>query len=163
MILLFSPRMFQAAGRRALESSAVGFPYTRCKDSFRRSAIKKLWQRENEASIMNAKSFLSSLGFFALLASGAFAQTTGDRIDLYFGDWHTTSPRMTQGTLEERDILTRGDAMNPKRVRFSGSSTPTLTLHWRRMLRRHRSNSTASKRFALCNPDRERRMPALSP
>jgi hypothetical protein len=62
---------------------------------------------------MNAKKLLSSLGLCAVLASGALAQTTGDRIDLYFGDWHTTSPRMTHGALEERDILTRGDRMNP--------------------------------------------------
>jgi mannose-6-phosphate isomerase-like protein (cupin superfamily) len=62
---------------------------------------------------MNAKRLLSSLGLCAVLASGAFAQTTGDRIDLYFGDWHTSSPRMRHGALEERDILTRGDAMNP--------------------------------------------------
>jgi mannose-6-phosphate isomerase-like protein (cupin superfamily) len=62
---------------------------------------------------MNAKMLLRSLGLWAALASGAFAQTTGDRIDLYFGDWHTASPRMTHGTLEERDILKRGDAMNP--------------------------------------------------
>jgi mannose-6-phosphate isomerase-like protein (cupin superfamily) len=66
-----------------------------------------------QASIMNAKRLLSSLGLCAVLASGAFAQTAGDRIDLYFGDWHTSSPRMTHGALEERDILTRGDAMNP--------------------------------------------------
>jgi mannose-6-phosphate isomerase-like protein (cupin superfamily) len=62
---------------------------------------------------VNAKRLLSSLGLCAVLASVAFAQTTGERIDLYFGDWHTSSPRMTPGGLEERDILTRGDAMNP--------------------------------------------------
>lgn len=62
---------------------------------------------------MNAKKLLGSLGLCAGLASVGFAQTTGDRIDLYFGDWHTSSPRMTHGELEERDILTRGDAMNP--------------------------------------------------
>jgi mannose-6-phosphate isomerase-like protein (cupin superfamily) len=41
------------------------------------------------------------------------AQTIGKRIDLYFGDWHGATPRMTHGTLEERDILTSGDALNP--------------------------------------------------
>ena len=64
---------------------------------------------------MNAKRLLSSLGLCAVLASVGFAQTTGDRIDLYFGDWHTSSPRMTHGALEERDILTHGDAINPAR------------------------------------------------
>ena len=57
--------------------------------------------------------FLTSLALCALLYSPAFAQTTGDRIDLYFGDWHTSRSRITHGTLEERDILTRGDALNP--------------------------------------------------
>ena len=41
------------------------------------------------------------------------AQTTGDRIDLYFGDWHASTPRTTRGSLEERDILTKGDPQNP--------------------------------------------------
>jgi mannose-6-phosphate isomerase-like protein (cupin superfamily) len=41
------------------------------------------------------------------------AQITGDRIDLYFGDWHNATPRTVRGSLEERDILTRGDAANP--------------------------------------------------
>jgi mannose-6-phosphate isomerase-like protein (cupin superfamily) len=53
------------------------------------------------------------LGLFAALSSSAFAQTTRDRIDLYFGDWHASSSRIVHGALEERDILTRGDAMNP--------------------------------------------------
>ena len=57
--------------------------------------------------------FLTSLALYALLYSSVFAQTTGDRVDLYFGDWHTSLSRITHGTLEERDILTRGDAMNP--------------------------------------------------
>ncbi len=62
---------------------------------------------------MNAKRLLSSLGLCAVLASVVFAQTTGERIDLYFGDWHASSPRTTHGGLEERDILAHGDAMNP--------------------------------------------------
>src|SRR6202051_2325498 len=41
------------------------------------------------------------------------AQTTGDRISLYFGDWHNATPHIIRGSLEERDILTRGDGMNP--------------------------------------------------
>jgi hypothetical protein len=42
---------------------------------------------------MNTKALLTSLGLCTVLTSGALAQTTGDRIDLYFGDWHTSSPR----------------------------------------------------------------------
>jgi mannose-6-phosphate isomerase-like protein (cupin superfamily) len=59
---------------------------------------------------------LASLGlgaFCALLAPLAVAQITGDRIELYFGDWHNATPRTVRGSLEERDILTRGDAANP--------------------------------------------------
>ncbi len=41
------------------------------------------------------------------------AQTTGDRIGLYFGDWHRSTPHTIRGSLEERDILTRGDGLNP--------------------------------------------------
>jgi mannose-6-phosphate isomerase-like protein (cupin superfamily) len=41
------------------------------------------------------------------------AQITGDKIDLYFGDWHSATPRTVRGSLEERDIFTRGDAADP--------------------------------------------------
>ncbi len=55
------------------------------------------------------------------------AQVTGDRINLYFGDWHNSSPHMIRGSLEERDILTRGDGLNPPRAgavfRFLNSYT----------------------------------------
>jgi hypothetical protein len=83
---------------------------------------------------MNTKELLTSLGLCAVLAAGGFGQTTGDRIDLYFGDWHTSSPSMTHGALEERDILTRGDAMNPAKkgavLRFLNSYVyATLASH----------------------------------
>jgi hypothetical protein len=83
---------------------------------------------------MNTKELLTSLGLCTVLAAGGVAQTTGDRIDLYFGDWHTSSPRMTHGALEERDILTRGDAMNPAKkgavLRFINSYVyATLASH----------------------------------
>ncbi len=83
---------------------------------------------------MTAKRMLASLGLCAGLASLGFAQTAADRINLYFGDWHTSSPRMTHGKLEERDILTRGDAMNPGQkgavLRFINSyAYATLTPH----------------------------------
>jgi len=44
------------------------------------------------------------------------AQTTGDRISLYFGDWHTAAPHTIHGSLEEREILSRGDGLNPTRA-----------------------------------------------
>ena len=48
-----------------------------------------------------------------LCAALAAAQTTGDRINSYFGDWHSSTPRTTHGSLVERDIFTRGDPQNP--------------------------------------------------
>jgi mannose-6-phosphate isomerase-like protein (cupin superfamily) len=33
-------------------------------------------------------------------------------VDMYFGDWHNAKPR-TQGPLTERDVFTKGDAMQP--------------------------------------------------
>jgi mannose-6-phosphate isomerase-like protein (cupin superfamily) len=56
---------------------------------------------------------LASLGVCALFLPLALAQTTGDRIDLYFGDWNGVNPHKVYGALEERDILTRGDALKP--------------------------------------------------
>lgn len=56
---------------------------------------------------------LVSLGICIWLMPFAAAQITGDQIDLYFGDWHGASPRTIRGSLEERDILTRGDAEHP--------------------------------------------------
>ncbi len=55
---------------------------------------------------------LLCVGVF-VLASMAVAQTTADRIDLYFADWHSSAPSMTRGLLEERTILTHGDGVNP--------------------------------------------------
>jgi mannose-6-phosphate isomerase-like protein (cupin superfamily) len=62
------------------------------------------------------------------------AQTTGDRIDLYFGDWHASTPRTTRGSLEEQDIFTKGDPQNPSHkgavLRFINSYThATLAPH----------------------------------
>ena len=69
-----------------------------------------------------------------LCAGLAVAQTTGDRIDLYFGDWHASTPRTTPGSLVVRDIFTRGDPQNPTRkgavLRYIGSYTyATLAPH----------------------------------
>jgi mannose-6-phosphate isomerase-like protein (cupin superfamily)/uncharacterized RmlC-like cupin family protein len=65
--------------------------------------------------------------FCAALSRLTQAQTTGDRISLYFGDWHASTPHVIRGSLEERDILTRGDGSNPTRAgsvfRFINSYT----------------------------------------
>jgi mannose-6-phosphate isomerase-like protein (cupin superfamily) len=55
------------------------------------------------------------------------AQTSGDRIGFYFGDWHGAAARTIRGALQQRDIFTPGDAMNPARagavLRFINSYT----------------------------------------
>jgi mannose-6-phosphate isomerase-like protein (cupin superfamily) len=48
-----------------------------------------------------------------VLSSLAAAQSVGDTIDLYFGDWHTSSSHTIRGGLQLRDILTRGNAQAP--------------------------------------------------
>lgn len=59
------------------------------------------------------------------------AQAIGDRINFYFSDWHNAKPHTTHGSLEERDIYTRGDPHNPAQkggvLRFiNGYSYATL-------------------------------------
>lgn len=57
-------------------------------------------------------------GLLFLLAAAwcAGAQTTGDAINLYFGDWHNAAPRTIRGALEEREVLTRGNGAHPARA-----------------------------------------------
>ena len=70
---------------------------------------------------------LTFLAFCTAVSGLIQAQTTGDRINLYFGDWHASAPHMIRGSLEERDILSRGDGLNPPRAgavfRFINSYT----------------------------------------
>jgi mannose-6-phosphate isomerase-like protein (cupin superfamily) len=77
---------------------------------------------------------LASLGLCAVLSPLALAQATGDRIDLYFDDWHSSTPRTTLGSLQERDIFIRGDPQNPQKkgavLRYLNSHTyATLAPH----------------------------------
>lgn len=76
---------------------------------------------------------LASLAL-TLCAGLAAAQTTGERINFYFGDYHASSPRTTYGSLAERDIFTRGDPQNPNHqgavLRYVNSYTcATLAPH----------------------------------
>jgi mannose-6-phosphate isomerase-like protein (cupin superfamily) len=41
------------------------------------------------------------------------AQNVGNSIDRYFGDWRTSAPHTIRGSLQESDLFTRGNAMNP--------------------------------------------------
>lgn len=63
---------------------------------------------------MASKRIASTAVLLAAFAMPASAQpTSSDRIQMYFGDWHASAPRIVYGTLEERDILTKGDALHP--------------------------------------------------
>jgi mannose-6-phosphate isomerase-like protein (cupin superfamily) len=62
---------------------------------------------------MQARQVLTAVALCTVLSWCAVAQTTRDRINSYFGDWHTSPSRRAHGALEERDILTRANAMNP--------------------------------------------------
>jgi mannose-6-phosphate isomerase-like protein (cupin superfamily) len=80
------------------------------------------------------RKILASLGLCAVLSPLALAQATGDRIDLYFADWHSSTPRTTLGSLQERDIFTPGDPQNPQKkgavLRYLNSHTyATLAPH----------------------------------
>ena len=41
------------------------------------------------------------------------AQTYGDRVDLYFADWHAAPAHTVYGGLREQDLLTPGDPLHP--------------------------------------------------
>jgi len=69
---------------------------------------------------------VSALLSLAVFAHQGLAQRSHhEQIDMYFGDWRASSPRVTHGTLQQRDILTRGDALNPSQkggvLRFANS------------------------------------------
>jgi mannose-6-phosphate isomerase-like protein (cupin superfamily) len=69
-----------------------------------------------------------------IFSSAASAQSITDTITLYFSDWHDAPPRTARGTLEERDIFTRGNPIPPSQkgavLRFVNSYTyDTLPSH----------------------------------
>jgi mannose-6-phosphate isomerase-like protein (cupin superfamily) len=64
-------------------------------------------QRKTPASLMLV--LIAAL----LLSSLATAQSVGDTIELYFGDWHTSSSHTIRGGLQLRDIFTRGNPQAP--------------------------------------------------
>jgi hypothetical protein len=42
------------------------------------------------------------LGLSTALSALTWTQTTGDRIDFYFSDWHSSARRTTHGSLPQR-------------------------------------------------------------
>lgn len=59
------------------------------------------------------KRVLLVLGVCVGISASAFAQTYGNRLDLYFGDWHSAPTHTVDGQLKEQAVLTPGDALNP--------------------------------------------------
>ncbi len=62
--------------------------------------------------------FVCIFGFTASaqnLEGGAYNPETDPDIDLFMGSWRESMPRHTHGSLIERDILTRGDSLDPPR------------------------------------------------
>jgi mannose-6-phosphate isomerase-like protein (cupin superfamily) len=51
----------------------------------------------------------------ALLAASTamHSQTYGPGVDFYFGDWHTAPVHVAYGALQEQDLLTRGNPLQP--------------------------------------------------
>lgn len=59
--------------------------------------------------------FLAFLVFpcLALSSQLLIAQNAADRLDYYFGDWHTATSHTIRGSLEVRDIFTKGNPQAP--------------------------------------------------
>jgi hypothetical protein len=43
--------------------------------------------------VFMVKGLLASIALYSATSSTGFAQTIGDRVDLYFSDWHTSQVR----------------------------------------------------------------------
>lgn len=67
-------------------------------------------------SIMTALMImLSTAAFGQNLEGGAFDPAKDPDIDMFMGSWRDSPPRHTHGSIIERDILTKGDSLNPPR------------------------------------------------
>ena len=66
---------------------------------------------------MFRKAILITLLFVSAAAVAASAQVSSQfeerRIDMYFGNWKESMPKFIHGSIVTRDILTKGDPMNP--------------------------------------------------
>ena len=50
------------------------------------------------------------------LDGSPYSPDVDPNIDMNIGNWKDSEPRYTHGTLEERDILTKGDPLNPSYI-----------------------------------------------
>jgi mannose-6-phosphate isomerase-like protein (cupin superfamily) len=64
---------------------------------------------------MIGRFLIAALFVSVVLTRSAPAQEVGSNgyIDLYFADWHASAPHMIHGSLEQRDIFTRGNPLKP--------------------------------------------------
>jgi len=65
--------------------------------------------------ILLAVVMLPVLAMAQTLDGSAYVPGKDPNIDLYMGSWKDSMPRTTHGSLVERDVLTKGDPMNPPR------------------------------------------------
>src|SRR5215467_6176484 len=83
----------------------------RCTSMIDFVSVETLQRRKEERSSMGRRILISAV-LCAYFAPAALAQAVGDRIDLYFADWHASQAGNDRG-LAERDIFTRGDPQSP--------------------------------------------------
>jgi len=56
----------------------------------------------------------STVAFAQSLDGSAYTPGKDPNVDMFLGSWKESMPKNTHGSLVERDILTKGDPMNPK-------------------------------------------------
>ncbi len=56
---------------------------------------------------------VSGLSFAQTLDGSPYTPGVDANIDMFFGNWKESMPKHTHGSLVERDILTKGDSLNP--------------------------------------------------
>ena len=56
---------------------------------------------------------VSGLSFAQTLDGSPYTPGVDADIDMFFGNWKESMPKHTHGSLVERDILTKGDSLNP--------------------------------------------------
>jgi len=57
--------------------------------------------------------FVPALSIAQSLDGSSYTPGKDPNINLYMNNWKNSTPRLTHGSLEERDILTKGDPSNP--------------------------------------------------
>ena len=56
---------------------------------------------------------INEMSFAQQLDGNPYTPGVDPDIDMFIGDWRESMPKHSHGSLVERDILTKGDSMNP--------------------------------------------------